>query len=581
VICSDKTGTLTENRMTVTVLEVAEQRLELERERLPLSQIDSPAINLLLIGGALCNDTILPSSDPDANHPRKSLSFGDPTEVALAMAAAAAGFAKPELDLQFPRVAEIPFDSDRKRMTTIHRRASGCLPGLDSLPPSTYLAITKGSVADILEVASQLWIQEEVRPLDTDWRDRILSANQAIAQRGTRVLGIAFRLWAELPEKVDPKNLEQDLVLVGWVGMSDPARPEVKQAVQHCQSAGIRPVMVTGDHPLTALHLAHELGIASNDRFLTGIDLDPLSPEELAEKVDAIAVYARVSPEQKLKIVQAFQQRHQIVAMTGDGINDAPALRKANIGVAMGKMGTDVAKEAADIVLLDDNFATIVAAVKEGRVIYDNIRNSIKYLLSGNSGEIWVMLVAPFLGMPLPLLPIQILWINLMSDGLPALALSVEPAEQDVMSHPPHDASEQIFNHKMVWDILWIGFLTGLVSLGTGYRYWRDNPNSHWQTMLFTILTFSETLIALAVRSERYSLFQMGLFSNQFLSSAIALTLGLQFAILYVPLLQNLFQTTALSLSELVLSFGMSTLVFWAIEGQKWVMRWQDRRGCG
>jgi P-type Ca2+ transporter type 2C len=242
----------------------------------------------------------------------------------------------------------------------------------------------------------------------------------------------------------------------------------------------------------------------------------------------------------------------------------------------MGQAGTDVAKEAADMVLLDDNFTTIVAAVKEGRVIYDNIRKSIKYLLSGNSGEIWVMFLAPFLGMPFPLLPIQILWINLMSDGLPALALSVEPPEQDTMNRPPHPSSEQIFSRGMGWDIIWIGCLTGLVSLGTGYAYWRANPSSHWQTMLFTILTFSETVIALAVRSERTSLFQMGLCSNQPLLGAIVLTLALHLAILYIPLCQNLFQTAALSVSELAFCLGISTLVFWAIEGQKWLKRWTE-----
>jgi Ca2+-transporting ATPase len=574
VICSDKTGTLTENRMTVTVLEVAEQRVELGKPQSSLPPV--PALNLLLMGGALCNDAILPSNQSDSDPLQTDSPLGKPTEVALAVTAAAAGLSKPELDLKCPRVAEIPFDSHRKLMTTIHQWDAGCWALLNNLYPSPYISFTKGAVTNLLEVADYIWVKDEMQPLDALWRDRILTAHQQLAQQGTRVLGVAFRLLTELPKVIDQKTLEQKLVLIGWVGMSDPARPEVKQSVQQCRSAGIRPVMMTGDHPLTAQHLAQELGISENHLLLTGTDLNQLSLEELADKVESISVYARVSPEQKLKIVQALQQRKQVVAMTGDGINDAPALRKADIGVAMGKTGTDVAQEAADMVLLDDNFVTIVAAVKEGRVIYDNIRKSIKYLLSGNSGEIWVMFLAPFLGMPLPLLPIQILWINLMSDGLPALALSVEPAEQDTMNRPPHPSTEQIFSRGMGWDIIWIGFLTGLVSLGTGYGYWRMNPGTNWQTMLFTILTFSETVIALAVRSESQSLFHLGLFSNKPLLGAIALTLGFHLAVLYVPLLQNLFQTTALSLSELGFSLGMSTLVFWAIEGQKWLIR---RRG--
>jgi P-type Ca2+ transporter type 2C len=559
VICADKTGTLTENRMTVTTLEVAEQRLELISCSAPLST----TLNLLFIGGALCNDVVL----------QNDVSLGDPTEIALVNAAKVVGLVKSELDEQYPRIAEIAFDADRKRMTTIHRCPNNEQADLASSP---YMIFTKGAVTNLLEVARYIWFKDEIYPLDTAWRDRILTAQQQLTQAGNRVLGIAFRPLRDLPAEMTPTTLEQDLVLIGWVGMSDPPRAAVKQAVQQCQAAGIRPVMITGDHPLTALHVAQEIGMTADDRYLTGHDLNHLSPAELAEKVGQIAVYARVSPEQKLKIVQAFQQQHQIVAMTGDGINDAPALRKADIGVAMGKAGTDVAKEAAEMVLLDDNFTTIVAAVKEGRVIYDNIRKSIKYLLSGNSGEIWVMFMAPFLGMPLPLLPIQILWINLMSDGLPALALSVEPPESDTMNRLPQDSTQQIFSRGMGWDIIWIGCLTGLASLGTGYTYWRLNPASHWQTMLFTILTFSETVIALAVRSERQSLFQIGLFSNPWMLGAIALTLGLHLAILYIPLLQDLFQTTALSLPELLLSFGVSSLVFWAIEAQKWLKRIQE-----
>lgn len=586
VICSDKTGTLTENRMTVTVIAAADHRLDLQWSKTlqsepasPLSLPADPALTLLLLGMVLCNDAMLPAHPLDSESPDLDRTFGDPTEVALAIAARNFGLSKQELDLTYPRVAELPFDAERKRMTTVHRWDGDGLPllqeQLDPLPAAAYIAFTKGAVAELLEQVSHIWVKDAILPFDQAWRDDVLVAYQQLSQEGIRVLGVALRLLTQLPVAIESVALEQNLILLGWVGISDPARPEVKQAVQQCQAAGIRPVMITGDHPLTAQHLARELGITENDGILTGHDLNQLSPEELAAKVNAISVYARVSPEQKLKIVQAFQQQNQIVAMTGDGINDALALRKADIGVAMGKMGTDVAQEAADMVLLDDNFATIVAAVKEGRVIYENIRRAIKYLLSGNSGEIWVMFLAPILGMPLPLLPIQILWINLMSDGLPALALSAEPAEPDMMNRLPYPPGEPIFSRGMGWDIIWIGLLTGLVSLGTGYAYWRVNSDTHWQTMLFTVLTFSETVIALAVRSQRRSLFQIGLFSNKPLLGAIALTLGLHLAILYVPLLQTLFQTTALSLSELTLSLGVSTFVFWAIEGQKWLMRYQ------
>ncbi|MGI0490263.1 cation-translocating P-type ATPase [Alkalinema pantanalense CENA528] len=588
VICSDKTGTLTENRMTVTTLEVADQRMRFDAS--PGLSLDS-SFQLLLLGAALCNDAVLPNPQtPVQPHDSSPLAdpIGDPTEVALAAAASILGFSKCDLDTQYPRVAELAFDADRRRMTTIHQwyRDRDNFSNYnhvrdqdhfnDNFWVAPYIAFTKGSVTHLLDITSHIWVKDRLQVLDANWRDRILTAHQELAETGTRVLGVAFRLWNDRPDLSNAETVEQDLVLIGWLGLRDPARPEVKQAVHHCQIAGIRPVMITGDHPLTALHLAQEVGIADNDRYLTGHDLNQLSPAELAEKVESIAVYARVSPEQKLKIVQAFQYRQHIVAMTGDGINDAPALRKADIGVAMGKAGTDVAKEAADMVLLDDHFATIVAAVQEGRVIYDNIRKSIKYLLSGNSGEIWVMFLAPFLGMPLPLLPIQILWINLMSDGLPALALSVEPAERDTMHRPPHPSDEQIFSRGMGWDIVWIGLLTGAASLGTGYVYWQGDRTSHWQTMLFTILTFSETVIALAVRSERYSLFQIGLLSNRPLLGAIGLTLGLHLAILYIPLLQTLFQTTALSMNELLFCLGMSSLVFWAIEGQKWLMRQQS-----
>ncbi|HMN30350.1 MAG TPA: HAD-IC family P-type ATPase, partial [Caldilineaceae bacterium] len=329
---------------------------------------------------------------------------------------------------------------------------------------------------------------------------------------------------------------------------------------------------ITGDHPLTARHIAQQLGIADEGSFLTGHELDELSPEQLLQTVEHVSVFARVSPEHKLNIVQALQEQGHIVAMTGDGVNDAPALKKADIGVAMGITGTDVAKEAAEMVLQDDNFATIVAAVEEGRVIYDNIRKFIKYLLSCNSGEIIVMLIAPLLGMPLPLLPLQILWMNLVTDGFPALALGVEPAERNVMQRPPYPPDEGVFSRGVGRDIIWIGLLMGVSPLLLGYVYWRTGDPG-WQTIVFTTLVLSQLMLALAVRSSRDSIFQIGFTSNRAMLAAVGVTLLLQLAVIYVPFLSELFQTTPLTTPDLIVSLVMSTLLFWIVELQKWWLR--------
>jgi Ca2+-transporting ATPase len=339
--------------------------------------------------------------------------------------------------------------------------------------------------------------------------------------------------------------------------------------------------MITGDHPLTAQEIARQLGITTNNAVLTGTDLDTLSLTELYDRVEDVAVYARVSPEHKLKIVQALQQRGHVVAMTGDGVNDAPALRKSDIGVAMGITGTDVTKEVADMVLLDDNFATIVAAVEEGRVIYDNIRKFIKYLLSTNSGELWVMLLAPFMGMPLPLLPIQILWMNLVTDGLPALALSVEPAERDIMRQRPRRLTDNIFGEGMGWHILWVGLLMCAVSLGIGHwdscrgsaSFGDPDVLKHFRTIVFTTLTFLQLAHVLAIRSHRQSLFTIGLGSNKSLLGAVLLTITLQLALVYLPFLQKFFQTVPLSALDLIICFVLSSTLFWAVELEKFLLR--------
>jgi Ca2+-transporting ATPase len=331
-------------------------------------------------------------------------------------------------------------------------------------------------------------------------------------------------------------------------------------------------VIITGDHPLTARAIARELGIADDSRVLTGPELDRLSAAELETIVEEVPIYARVSPDHKLTIVQALQAKGHIVAMTGDGVNDAPALKKADIGVAMGITGTDVTKEVADMVLQDDNFATIVAAVAEGRVIFGNVRKFIRYLMTTNAGELWVMLLAPLIGMPLPLLPLQILWVNLVTDGLPALALSAEPAERDNMQRPPHPPNEHIFARGLGRHILWVGMLMGLVVLGVGYSYWRAGQ-PQWQTMMFLTITLAQMAHVLAIRSEHDSLFRMGLWSNRPLLGAVTLTFALQLALVYVPFLQEVFATVALSGRDLTIGLAASSIVFWGVEIEKWTMR--------
>jgi Ca2+-transporting ATPase len=583
VICSDKTGTLTENRMTVKILDVAGNTVNLmemlRRGRPVLRDGDEPieiergAQVLLLAGGALCNDAIL---QRDSDCPEDWCAVGDPTEGALVIAAARSGLWKSRLEQLFPRVGEVPFSSERKRMSTVHEvdldpQAEQRLAELFE-EPSPYVSFTKGAVDQMLDVSSRVWVDGRTEPMTDDWRQRIDHANDEMAAQGLRVLGVAYRPLDAPPAEAEVESVERELIFVGMISMIDPPRPEVRKAVQTCRTAGIRPVMITGDHPLTALEIAKELGIARNDRILTGQDLGRMSVEELEDVVEDISVYARVSPEHKLNIVQALQNRGHIVAMTGDGVNDAPALRRSDIGVAMGITGTDVAKEAADMVILDDNFATIVSAVREGRTIYDNVRKFIRYTMTSNAGEIYVVLLGPLLGMPLPLTALQILWINLVTDGLPGLALGVEPAERGTMTRPPHPPGENIFARGMGWHILWVGLLIGLIPLGLGYWGW-STGHPAWQTMVFTTLTLGQMAHALSIRSTRESLLTIGLFSNKALLGAVALTLVLQLAVIYLPFLQRIFNTQALSPGILVLNLALSTVILVAVEFAKWIQR--------
>ena len=431
------------------------------------------------------------------------------------------------------------------------------------------MAATKGAIDGLVSIATAAWVDGRAEQLDDEWRKRIRAANDELAAKGMRVLGVGVRPLDAVPAEGELAHVEQDLILVGLVGMIDPPRPEVGEAVRLCKAAGIRPVMITGDHPLTARHIAQALGISDDDRFVMGQELENMPTEALRQVAADVSVFARVSPEHKIRLVEAYQDQGNVVAMTGDGVNDAPALKKADIGVAMGITGTDVAKEAANMVLLDDNFATIVAAVREGRVVYDNIRRFIKYLLACNTSEIAVMLFGPLLGMPLPLQALQILWMNLVTDGLPALALGVEPAEADVMARPPQAATESIFGRGMIPFLVVLGVAMSLISLGVGVVAFRDG-DPHWQTLLFTTLVFSQMALALGVRSESRALWTVGLRSNPAMLGAVLLTIVLQLAVVYVPVLQTIFGTTALPVSDLLIALGAAVAVLVLVELWKW-----------
>jgi Ca2+-transporting ATPase len=382
-----------------------------------------------------------------------------------------------------------------------------------------------------------------------------------------RVLGVAVRLLNQIPDVVQIE-LEQGLTFVGLFGMIDPPREEVKDAVVITKTAGIRTVMITGDHPLTASEIARQLGISEQGRVLTGAEIENLSFDELKGVVDDVQVFARVSPEHKLKIVQALQERGHIVSMTGDGVNDAPALKRADIGVAMGITGTDVSKEAADMVLLDDNFATIVAAVKEGRTIYDNIRKFVRFSVAGNIGKVLVMLLAPFLGKPIPLLPLQLLWLNLLTDGLLGLGMGVEASEKDVMNRPPYSPKEGVFSRGAGVQVVWVGALIGALALGLGAWYYYTG-REQWQTMVFTFLAFAQVFQALASRSGKESAFSMHVMSNPLLFWMMLVVTALQLAVIYIPPAAEFFAVKPLGLIDLLIAVGAGFIVLVVMEVEK------------
>jgi Ca2+-transporting ATPase len=553
-ICTDKTGTLTLNRMTVERVYTGGRLYRPEEipssgqegsQGIPLASGDLLELQMKTL--ALCNDARLDQTGHFV---------GDPTETALLDLSQKKGFLQERLDEEHPRLAEIPFDSDRKLMTTFHPWRDGKV-----------ISFTKGATEEILARSELILTDDGEEEID---RSEITAVTEQIALDGLRTLGFGLRVWEAVPDPLTSELAESGMVFIGMVGMMDPPRPEAAESVSICRSAGIRPVMITGDHPLTAEAIARRVGIIRNERnaIMTGRELKQLTLEEFEDRVEKIRVYARVAPEQKLKIVKALQDKGQFVAMTGDGVNDAPALKRADIGVAMGITGTDVSKEAAHMILLDDNFATIVKTVEEGRRIFDNIRKFIKYTMTSNSGEICTIFLAPFLGLPIPLLPIHILWINLVTDGVPGLALAAEPGERNVMSRPPRDPKESIFAHGLGTHIIWVGLLMGAVSIIT-QAWFIDSSQTHWQTMVFTVLCLSQMGHVLAIRSENQSFFKQGALSNKPLLGAVLLTFALQLVTIYVPFLNPVFKTEPLTAGELFVTILLSTIVFLAVELEK------------
>jgi Ca2+-transporting ATPase len=572
-ICSDKTGTLTQNVMSVgliaqggRVVEVTGEAYRPEGAFVERGAAFDPrsdeALVELLRSAALCTDARLQL------HEDRWTVLGDPTEGALLVAAAKAGLWKETLEGEYPRLAELPFDSDRKLMSTIHQDRAGRL-----------WVVTKGGIDEVLARSTRVAWDGADEPLTRSRREHLARINRELSSDGVRVIACGARPLDALPHAEDLAGVEADLRFLGLFGMMDPPRPEVKAAVARCRGAGIRPVMITGDHRVTAEAIAVNLGIKRPaDLVLTGEDLERMDDDALEREAGRTAVYARVSPHHKVKIVAALKRRGEVVAMTGDGVNDAPALKTADIGVSMGRAGTHVAREASHMVLLDDNFSTIVAAVEEGRIIYDNIRKFTRYMLSTNSGEILTVILAMLVGLPIPLLPVQILWINLISDGLPALALGFEPPERAVMSRPPRRPDETIFADGMAAHIVWVGLLMGI---GTAAVFaWAlqggDLPRAH--TAAFFTLTAFQMFHVLAIRSDRQALWTIGLWSNPRLLAAVAMAVGAQLALTYSPLLQGFFHTTALTGRELGVCVAVASSVYVAVELEKWWRRVQDRR---
>ncbi|MDD4905797.1 MAG: cation-translocating P-type ATPase, partial [Methylobacter tundripaludum] len=577
VICTDKTGTLTMGEMTARKLITSESLYRVTGEgyategaffsdNMESLPSEKPELLALLRASVACNDAELALID---NRP---VVIGDPTEGALLVVAAKGGITRGVFETEMPRLATVPFDSDRKRMTVIRSRESRSW------------AFVKGAPEVILSRCTLIRTDQGVRELTENDRSRMLQANALLAHDALRVLAVAERslddFSLEEGAAVNDTEIEQRLTLLGLVGLQDPPRGEAKEAVAKCKRAGIKTVMITGDHPDTARAIGHELGILSKgDEVLVGAELDRLDDKALKERVSQISVYARVTAEHKLRIVRAWKARGTVVAMTGDGVNDAPALKEASIGIAMGITGTEVTKGAADIIITDDNFASIVAAVEEGRGIYDNIAKTLAYLLGGNTGELIVMLSAVLLGWPLPLLPLHLLWINLVTDGFPALALATDPIEPGVLNRPPRRPQEALFNREFLILTLFTGLLTAGVTLGVfAYELYIDNSLEQARDAAFTALVIAELLRAFGARSEQRTLWQIGLFSNMRLFLVVAVSFALQLAIHHVPMLQTLFQIEPVSLNQCMAWIGVGFIPLIVLELRKVIRRPKQQR---
>jgi Ca2+-transporting ATPase len=564
-ICSDKTGTLTQNKMTGVrmwagghLISVSGEGYrphgEFAIEGQPVDLDRNQAVALTLKASTLCNDAVLEHMEDGSDEEWRMV--GDPTEGALVVAAAKAGLWQDELAQTLPRVAEIPFDGERKRMTTIHQVSNPAEILTNGEVGASYVAFVKGAPDILLQRCTGVLMDGEVSPLHAEDREQILSVNASLSSDELRVLAAAYRPVDEVPDEPNANEVERDLIFLGMIGMIDPARPEVRPAIAEARTAGIKTVMITGDYPNTAIAIANELDLwRSGDLTLTGVELDEMDDERFAHVVESVDVYARVSPQHKVRIVEALQSKGHVVAMTGDGVNDAPALKRSSIGVAMGITGTDVSKEASDMVLTDDNYASIVAAVEEGRIIYANIRKFVFYLLSCNVAEILIIFLAILAKLPLPLTAIQLLVLNLITDGAPALALGMEKGDPDTMNVPPRPVNEPVINREMQVGIVVQSIVITaavLTAFLVGLNWYGDVGQGLIiaQTMAFGTLSISELTRAYTSRSERYGLFQIGVFSNKWMQYAVLSSLAILLAIIYVPLLQTIFKTTSLGSRE-------------------------------